>query len=130
MVDWSLLCPGLVLIAFGVGLIIRVRRIFDRRIELFVYGFQYWKGGEVDNVAWTEVSLIRKTIVHERIIKSGVISVLLPSHKSVCYTILADWGREYKFDGDAVRKIKEFGAILNTVASRFSLPWEDDEVQR
>jgi hypothetical protein len=36
-------------------------------------------------------------------------------------------GKEFGFDGDAVKAIKRFGSLLREQAERLSLPWESVE---
>ena len=122
--------PGLFLVALGLAFAHKVRSLLNCRIELFASGFRYYKGSDVDSVAWSEVRLIRKTTIYERLLKAGAASVLLPRHSSLLYTIIADDNKEYNFDGDSVKKLKDFAVILDAVASRFSLVWENKEVQR
>src|SRR5690606_1862774 len=119
---------GCVLLLLGVVLAEFVRSLASRQVDWHEHGFRSIAGNAIDDVPWESVTLIRETLLYERPpILVPPFNLLLPSVRGMSYTVhLAD-GRTFMFDGNSVREIKRFGALLRQQAERTGLLWRTVE---
>lgn len=116
---------GVVLIVIGVVLAAFSRGLISHRVEICQEGFRYCSRQSTEGVLWASVSRIRETTSYERPpLLKGPAKLLLPEIANASYTIVAISGKEYVFDGNSVKAIKQFGEVLREQAKRLSLPWE------
>jgi hypothetical protein len=120
---------GLGLVAAGVALARYAQGLISHRVEVWTDGFQFWKRGSADEVRWTAVRLVRETIQYERPpILKGPAKLVLPKLASWSYSVIADTGTSYEFDGNSIKAIKQFGRLLRERAEANGVPWEQVEV--
>lgn len=120
---------GLGLVAAGVALARYSQGLISHRVEVWTDGFQFWKRGSAEEVRWTAVRLVRETIHYERPpILKGPAKLVLPKLASWSYSVTADTGTSYEFDGNSVKAIKRFGQLLRERTNAHSIPWEQVEV--
>lgn len=119
---------GAILVVVGAFLARFCKGLLSRRVELRENGFRYCSRQSIDDVPWTDVSLVQETNRHERPpILKGPAKLLIPKVISTNYSVLTVAGKKYHFDGNSVKAIKRFGVLLRAEAYRLSISWETIE---
>ena len=102
----------LMLVAIGVGLaigavalLLKLRVISARRVELCPGGLRFWSGSIAEEVPWAEVRAIRETTVYQRPpVLKGEAQLLLPKLASKGYTVVAASGKVFACDGNSIKE--------------------------
>lgn len=119
---------GTVAIVGSILLALYSRRLISRRVEMFANGFHFISNSSSDIVRWSDVRLIRETLLKERPpILKGPAKLLLPQITSYRYTVIMATGKEYDFDGNSIKAIQQFGNLLRERAAALALSWETVE---
>jgi hypothetical protein len=119
---------GLVGIVGGVVFAGYARWLLYHDVELCEHGFRYRQGKATEEVPWSAVTSVRETILYERPpILKGPAKLLLPKLASRSYTVITKSGKKYSFDGNSIKRIKRFGALLHERVDQVGVPWETVE---